>query len=94
MFNFIELKILPDAKTKPLLEILLNDCLYFIKIHIVKNFYNIKKKRYAENNIVLTVLCWQEIFGPETEYELIPGETPVEQLSVNGQNRHERDTGK
>lgn len=36
----------------------------------------------------------QEIFGPETEYELIPGETPVEQLSVNGQNRHEREAGK
>lgn len=94
MFNFSELKILPDnAKTKPLLEILLNGCLYFIKIHIVKKNLQYKKK-HAVNNIVPTALCWQEIFGPETEYELIPGETPVEQLSVNGQNRHERDTGK
>jgi hypothetical protein len=39
-------------------------------------------------------LFLQEIFGPETEYELIPAETPVEQLSVNGQSRHEKEPGK
>lgn len=44
-------------------------------------------------NVYLAVFV-QEIFGPETEYELIPGETPVEQLSVNGQNRHEKEAGK
>lgn len=47
----------------------------------------------AQFNVYLAVFV-QEIFGPETEYELIPGETPVEQLSVNGQNRHEKEAGK
>nr|XP_022319844.1 uncharacterized protein LOC111122377 isoform X3 [Crassostrea virginica] len=47
---------------------------------------------HQTRTVELLISNVKEIFGPETEYELIPGETPVEQLSVNGQNRHERDT--
>ncbi|XP_062600737.1 uncharacterized protein LOC134262375 isoform X2 [Saccostrea cucullata] len=48
---------------------------------------------HQTRTVELLIANVKEIFGPETEYELIPGETPVESLSVNGQNRHEKDTG-
>lgn len=47
---------------------------------------------HQTRTVELLIINVKEIFGPETEYELIPGETPVEQLSVNGQNRHEKET--
>eukprot|EP00105_Crassostrea_gigas_P014983 XP_011431847.1 PREDICTED: uncharacterized protein LOC105331398 isoform X3 [Crassostrea gigas] len=46
---------------------------------------------HQTRTVELLIINVKEIFGPETEYELIPGETPVEQLSVNGQNRHEKE---
>ncbi|XP_061175377.1 uncharacterized protein LOC133184348 isoform X2 [Saccostrea echinata] len=48
---------------------------------------------HQTRTVELLIANVKEIFGPETEYELIPGETPVESLSVNGQSRHEKDTG-
>lgn len=46
---------------------------------------------HQTRTVELLIINVKDIFGPETEYELIPGETPVEQLSVNGQNRHEKE---
>ncbi|XP_056017736.1 rho GTPase-activating protein 45-like isoform X5 [Ostrea edulis] len=46
---------------------------------------------HQTRTVELLIINVKDIFGPETEYELIPAETPVEQLSVNGQSRHEKE---